>query len=1475
MTVQNIWPLFLLIFIPAIIILYLLKQKVENKPFSSTLLWQEIYKNLEAKTPFEKLKHNILMYLQLLLMLLLIFALMAPMLKKGGAKTENIVLVMDESASMDYLYDGEESRLEEGIRRAKKQIDGLSEDAVVTLVSCGSEANVVYQGSDKITVKKRLEGLKATLDAGNLNQAAAVVNSLISDMENVEIICYTDSDFDSDAFVKNNKETALSVENLYSEGENCHVDYVNYSVEENGVTALCKVTNDGKETVTQDVSLYANSEIVDIKKVTVAASQSEVVYFDAQSIATDGSVVLRAELSKKDSLSADNEQKVCVTQSTEKKVLLLSEGNVFMEKALSLDENVTVYKSDDVSVLEQSEDVYDLYVFDGLVPTDDFDMTKMPEQAGYLFINCDKDFSALGYINKSGVVTDSVLTFTKSDITDYVEDYSFGITKAFYYNIPDWGTPFLKTAEGESVGYYGIDGLHKIAVLGFDIHNTDLALQTEFPIFMSQLTEQLLELEQAGEEIINFPVLEESKVDPVDSVTINGTKTKKKTGGRAIRNIILMLVLLLLVIEWIIYIKQVNTSKKKQFFVVRMLLFLIVILAISGISVSKKQQKTETVFLVDVSDSMAGNLEQIEDYIHQNIKELPEKNLCGVVAFGKDSAVDQFMSDKQIFSEFTVNPVTTATNIEKAIQSAISLFDEGVSKRLVLLTDGSENEGNMGLTATALKGSDIELNVIALEDSVGGNEEVYIDGLTAPNVVHVGDHYNITVSVVSNVETNAVLSLYSGRNLKGQEDIHLNKGNNSFVFEDTGVNGSLADYKAVIEPEKDTILLNNSYVTFAQIQTKPRILLVEGKAGEGAEFEKVLTAANIDYDVVSPKGAPVTVSEINQYKAVITLNVYYDDLRGGFVKALESFVKDFAGGYVCIGGDSSYALGNYKDTVLEEILPVNMDLQGEKEIPKMAMAMVIDQSGSMSSPSEDNTSLTGLDLAKQAALSGVSELRETDEIGVLAFDDKYNWTIPIRTASDIEAIKESIETIGYGGGTSIYPAVNEAYEKIIKSDAKIKHIILLTDGQDEYNQYDDLIKKINDAGITVSTVAVGEGSDQTTLSMLAEECGGRFYYTDVNNSIPRIFAQEVYLSTNTYMINEEFYPTITSNNAVTEGIFEDGSPAIYGYVATTPKQTADVILESDKGDPILSTWQYGLGRTIAWNSDGNNEWTAEYASWDNYPLLWSNIMNYIMSDTDLGEDDIEIEKEGNVATITYDTKDYDKETSVNAVITDENGESHEVTLDVTKPGSFATTIDLEEVGVYSVSIRKQAGEEVVKSYNTAYANQYSAEYQFTDGQTDLDTFVKQAGGNIKTLEDDIWENKQNMVKARVSLTIPLLILSVLLLFFDILIRRFSIDVWYHLKRIGNWLKQLLLSVFRPVVERIQKVRNKKTIEITQKVEQPLKDTENEQVTSIQENTKSKKKIKEKGKTDKKHKAEANQSQTLDMNELLRKKRDRE
>ncbi|MCC8168036.1 MAG: VWA domain-containing protein, partial [Clostridiales bacterium] len=728
MSVQNLWPLAFLLLIPVIILLYILKQRAVERDFSSNLLWREIYRNLEATTPFEKLKRNILMYLQILLLVLLILALMSPFIRNGGKAGENLVIVMDTSGSMLYEHGDDGTRLDYSVKEAAALVDSADEAAVVTIISCDSEASIVYQGTDKITAKLRLNAMTAQEEAGTLDLAASLVNSVISGMDNVQVVCYTDTAFSYENLISSNEDAALSLVNAYSEGENCAVDYISYAIGEEGVTVLCKVTNYGSTDIKQDLSLYADGQIADLQSVTLKAGESSTYYFEDCNIEADGSAVIRAELSASDALDADNVQKAVVSQADDKRVLLLSDGNVFLEKALGLDDNVTVYKSDSLAVLNQVSDLYDLYVFDGISPSEDEEewLTNIPENAAVLLLNQDTDVADFGGISVKSAVQNAMLSFYETDITNYLSDYSFGMTEAYTYTLPSWAIPLITTDDGDAVGYYGINGTRMVAVLGFDIHNSDIALQSEFPIFMSQLTSALLESSNETVEISNFPTAEESCVTPAEEGIVSDGGELVRSGGRSLRNLILLLAIALLVVEWIIYVRQVHTSKKRQFLVVRICVLACVVLAMAGISVTVTMQKAQTVFLVDVSDSMSGNLSEVEDYLQQTISEMPDKNSSAIVLFGKDTAVEEFMTDTKTFSKFTTTPVTSSTDIQNAVETACSMFDEGVTKRLVLITDGSENEGSMSLAASVVTAGEVELEVISMEDSISDGSEVYV-----------------------------------------------------------------------------------------------------------------------------------------------------------------------------------------------------------------------------------------------------------------------------------------------------------------------------------------------------------------------------------------------------------------------------------------------------------------------------------------------------------------------------------------------------------------------------------------------------------------------------------------------------------------------------------------------------------------------------------------------------------------------------
>lgn len=797
----------------------------------------------------------------------------------------------------------------------------------------------------------------------------------------------------------------------------------------------------------------------------------------------------------------------------------------------------------------------------------------------------------------------------------------------------------------------------------------------------------------------------------------------------------------------------------------------LLVLALSGIRVRWTSKTITTIYVVDLSDSTHFYQDNMQTFIKDSILQMPSDQYAGIVTFGSEVKLEQFVSEKKIFHKFETVPLGTGTNMEEAVSVALALLKEDTAKRIVLLTDGLENSGSLENMASSVLSNRVDFKVVRVEKN--DQSEAYVNNLEIPPKINIGDQFSVKIDIVSNRNMGAVLYLYSGQTLKAQQNVELHSGSNQFVFKDIQEEGGLKTYRVVMDADEDTESVNNEYSAFTNVQAPPLILLVEGQAGASDEFVKLLDAVNVNYRLVTPEGTPETMNQMLEYKSIILVDVYGGDLKAGFMGAVESYVKDYGGGMIAIGGENSFALGNYKNTPLETVLPVYMDLQGEKEIPPLSFLLVIDKSGSMS---DGNGYVTNLDLAKEAAVKALENLREIDRIGILSFDDSYTWTNKLILAKDKAEITKNIMGIPLGGGTSIYPALKAAVDELKADDGKLKHIILLTDGQDGYQQYNDVIKELNDNGITLSTVSVGSGADVALLKDLAEKGAGRYFHTDINTNIPRIFAQEVFLSVKSYLVNQEFTPFIAGNHEILEPILEEGLPLMYGYIASTKKEFAQSLLISDDKEPILTVWQYGLGRTAAFNSDVENKWTGNYAGWAPYSLLWKNIIDYTVTDENSPGKSVRVEDKGSSAEIIYQTDNSDGNTSVMAVYTYEDGSSDEITLIPKAPGIYSGEFQTNQVGVYSINVRQEEDGEVTGSQNTAYVMQYSKEYRFAEDTPVLDNFVNVVKGMFITLPEEVFAGKIDTVKSRLPLTMLWLVLALVFFMADVIQRRFQLKL---------------------------------------------------------------------------------------------------
>lgn len=880
-----------------------------------------------------------------------------------------------------------------------------------------------------------------------------------------------------------------------------------------------------------------------------------------------------------------------------------------------------------------------------------------------------------------------------------------------------------------------------------------------------------------------------------------------------------------------------NLYKLKKIVIMslRALLFTLLILALAGLNIRWNSKDTTTVFLLDASDSMLTSRSSIESFVGETLEKKSPKDSAAVIVFGDNAQIESFVSKSPAFNKIETKVNGTYTNIENAITSAISIIPQNSKKRIVLITDSEENEGKASKTAASLIEQGISLQVYKIEKTVGS--EVALDSINVPQKLSIGEDFNVIVNITSTVNTSGKLTLLSGRDKVAEESIELTKGSNSFVFKDRALNGGFKNYKVIVEPASDTEVKNNEASAFTNIKASPKVLVIEDTAGEADELEVMLKASGIDYTRMQASAAPRTLQELTTYKTVITANVSAENLNEGFLNSLEPYVKDFGGGFIATGGDNSFALGGYFKTPLEKVLPVDMEMKGKKEIPEMSMMLIIDKSGSMTG---GTGGIMKLDVAKEAAARTLDSLRPKDEIGVLTFDDTFYWVVKPKKAENREAIREDIGTIRPGGGTSILPALEEGYNNLKKSTAKIKHIILLTDGQAESSGYDELIEKIKKDNITVSTVAVGQDADKMLLERIAKGADGRFYITDDISNIPRIFAKETFMAAKAYLNNREFTPVISNSHPIIDQAAEGGLPTLLGYIGATQKDAARVILRSDEDDPILTVWQYGLGKTAAWNSDISGKWSQNYIGWENNLRLWQNIINYTVDSYESEDASIEAELQGGKGLITFKDKVNKEEVDTKAVVVTPSLQTIEVKLYPTSPGQYGGSFEVKEPGVYMLSGTQTKNSEVSSSVKNGLAVQYSPEYKISWENSSLDALVQEAGGAYIKSGEEVFKGELKDVSGKTDLTNSLLIIAILLLIVDIAFRRLNIALNTIAKKASS-IRDKAAAKKKP---KKAKVKITEAASIKQKPEKErlkteVKEQEKEEVKPVQEKPKKK------------------------------------
>lgn len=848
--------------------------------------------------------------------------------------------------------------------------------------------------------------------------------------------------------------------------------------------------------------------------------------------------------------------------------------------------------------------------------------------------------------------------------------------------------------------------------------------------------------------------------------------------------LLLLLPLSLAVVYWLWRTSKAYMPplRRRVALAVRVAVVTLLCLGLASPLVQLRADELAVAFLVDRSDSIspAARVEQ-ERWLARALQTKSLGDRAAVITFGQEATVEQALSTDATPPRLNAasgnNVDGTRTNIASAIRAGVAALPPSAARRLVLLSDGRENLEQAEPAAALAAAAGVQLLSVP-SGFAADTPEVLVRQVDAPAQVREGERFNVTAQVDSTVPTTAALNLLVDGQLAGTQEVSLDSGTNRFVMVTEPLKTGNHVVRVQVEPDVDTLSQNNIAGALVVVNGPARVLVVEGTPGDAQYLAEALRANGLRVDVASPASAPLDLSMLRGYAGAVLANVPASALGAQQMQAIRTYVQSFGGGLVVAGGENAFGPGGYARTPLEDMLPVRMDLRGRSVSASTALMLVMDTSGSMGG---GPGGASKMDLSKEAAISAAELLGEYDQIGIVAFEDQPRWVIQPTFASDLGAIQQAIGEMQPGGGTEIYSALKMAVDGLAPLDAKVKHIILLTDGQAPQGDYPGLTRQMRDANISLSTIAIGGDADFRLLEDLARQGNGRYYEGNDPFDLPRLVVKETQQVQRAAIVEEEFRPIRIAAGAAIAGFDPATLPLLRGYVATTPKPQSTVMLVSRQLDPVLTEWQYGLGRVIAWTSDVRNRWSSRWIEWPDFGRFWAQVVKRTARPPDDPNRQVGIKIEGNQARITLDAQTgveaaerrYLNFLPTSASLVDPRGIETKLPMPQVGPGRYETTVPVQDEGVYLVQVQQTdpaTGD--VASQSGGVVVPYSPEYR-AGGVTEsgLEALAKRTGGKLIRDAAQVFVHDLPSVGAPRPLWPTLLVLAALLFVLDVGVRR--------------------------------------------------------------------------------------------------------
>lgn len=1101
-----------------------------------------------------------LVWLQAFALVGLVMAAAGPMRR---SPLSDAALVVDVSRSMG-ARDGSGTRLDLARTAARTWLGGQGAGSRITLVTAGQRAVVVGTfrqddtALDSALMSLTPDDAPADLD-GAVNSARALTHGAVT------VVTDAPSPLRADR---------VAMEWLRVGGPLDNVGIV--SVRSGGAGyALVEAQNFGTATQQVSMTLSQNGGEFWRQQFTLGAGSNRAFLPAVASNATVVTAHLQVSDRTGDALEADNTRTADVTPRPRVSVLLVTAGNRFLEQALRALDDVTL---DVVTALPANAPPATLIVCDGCT-------TAPPRPSLWL-----------PPVTRRGVA-DGPIAVMQAD-HPLMRGIDVSDVRVTTTTVPDGPWSVLATSAGRPVIAVDESASGRQVMLAADLAESSLPLSVAFPVFVAHAVAWLTDRPSNGLSASDVRDIAESDLRQPAATPLSAVSATAVPSPGSWRTLVALLAWLLVAIEWGLRRTRPWARAAATFAIIG---------AVTGARVPGCAAGRTVVFAVDGSGSVASARPLALDRVRAEIGAMRSADRSGLVVFSDHG--DQLRApDANLSMEsVTLPPPGATTNLAAGILSAQQALPLDGDRRIVLLTDGQPTAGD---AMTAAAGAGVPIDVIPLDD----RQAPVVRWLDAPVVSRSGVAIGLRAEIEGASGTRLSVDLVRDGSPIGSRTITLDSaGRGSATWIDTPPHAGVVFYHATAVDSRLGIGVSSAGAGVT-VGSRGRVLVVTNRPGD---FSARLRSPDVDLDERSAAAMPDTRAKLAPYSAIVLDAIAPHLLNVRQRDALSDAVAFDGAGLLVLGNRDSLDAADYTPSRFTDMLPIDLATLPKPPAATSALALLVDTSGSMASTSDG---ITKISAARAAVSRALAVLPERDAVQVFGFSATPTIIVSAGDPRDPAAITERLRAMAPGGGTALTPALTQAMAWLRSVAHPIRRVLVVSDGRTTPADGNAARAAVSGQGIEVSVVAIGSDADRDWLMDLAHSTGGRAYFPDSLQDLPRDVARATARGSADREIDEPFRVRSGAHP-----LAPASPPVLGGYVAGQLRPGAVAAWKSSTEDPVLAAWPQGLGRVAVFASDLRGPWGSPLSAWREGDQFWRRAVGWVSRSSDAGGVDAQLE----------------------------------------------------------------------------------------------------------------------------------------------------------------------------------------------------------------------------------------------------------